>query len=119
MPFYPAYLRIRRLGVRIPSGALPSGALPIGVTVELDDEPARLRGAWRVSDTELGNEVLALAHDRASLSLSIGFVELPDGSRWNTTRTRVERVRAALDHVAVMRRGAYPGARVTAVGGRT
>jgi uncharacterized protein len=90
-------------------------ALPIGVTVELEDEPARLRGAWRVSDTELGNMVLALAHDRVPLALSVGFVEVPGGSRWNPTRTRVERTRAELDHIAVVRRGAYPGALVTAV----
>ena len=89
--------------------------LPIGVTVELEDEPTRLRGAWHVSDTEAGNTVLALAHDGVPLALSIGFVEIPGGSRWNPTRTRVQRIKAELDHIAVVRRGAYPGSRVTAV----
>lgn len=89
--------------------------LPIGVTVELDDQPARLRGAWHVSDVELGNEVLALAKDRVPLALSVGFIELPNGNRWNHNRTRVERVCAQLDHIAVVRSGAYPGAKVEAV----
>ena len=69
------------------------------------------------SETELGNEVLALAHDRVPLALSVGFVEVAGGSRWNNNRTRVERTKAELDHVAVVRRGAYPGALVTAVRG--
>ncbi|MGH8835715.1 MAG: hypothetical protein ACRDWG_12100, partial [Actinomycetes bacterium] len=87
----------------------------IGVTVEFSDEPVRLRGAWHVSDTELGNEILALATDRVPLGLSVGFIELAGGSRWNRARTVVERLRAALDHVAVVRSPAYAGARVTGV----
>jgi phage head maturation protease len=94
-----------------------SSELPIGVSVEFDDGPAKLRGAWHVSDIELGNEVLQLAHDKVPLSLSVGFVEVPGGSRWNHTRTHVERHKAALDHVAVVRAGAYPSARVTGVRG--
>jgi HK97 family phage prohead protease len=89
--------------------------LPIGVTVEFDDQPVRLRGAWHVSDTPLGNEVLQLALDKVPLGLSVGFIEVPGGSRWNRARTRVERHRAALDHVAVVRSPAYAGARVTGV----
>jgi HK97 family phage prohead protease len=89
--------------------------LPIGVTVEFNDEPLRLRGAWHVSDTELGNEILALATDRVPLGLSVGFIEVAGGSRWNRARTRVERLRAALDHIAVVRSPAYAGARVTGV----
>jgi phage head maturation protease len=91
--------------------------LPIGVGVEFDDQPARLRGAWHVSDVDEGNEVLQLAHDKVPLGLSVRFVELPNGSRWNHARTRVERVRATLDHVAIVRAPAYPGALVTAVRG--
>jgi phage head maturation protease len=91
--------------------------LPIGVTVELDDQASRLRGAWHVPPTELGDEVIALATAKVPLALSVGFVEVPGGSRWNPARTRVERLRAMLDHVAVVRRGAYPGATVTAVRG--
>jgi HK97 family phage prohead protease len=89
--------------------------LPIGVTVELRDEPAALHGAWHVSDTALGNEVLALARDGVPLGLSIGFLEVPGGSRWSADRRRVTRTRAALDHVAVVRVPAYAGAGVEGV----
>jgi HK97 family phage prohead protease len=89
--------------------------LPIGVGVELRDEADAAHGAWHVSDTEAGNEVLALARDGVPLSLSIGFVPAPGGSRWTQDRSRVTRTRAALDHVAVVRRGAYRGAAVLGV----
>jgi HK97 family phage prohead protease len=91
------------------------GTLPIGVTVELREETDALHGAWHVSDTALGNEVLALAHDGVPLGLSVGFEPQPGGSQWNATRTRVVRTRARMDHVAVVRSAAYPGARVEAV----
>jgi HK97 family phage prohead protease len=91
------------------------GTLPIGVTVELREEADALHGAWHVSDTALGNEVLALARDGVPLGLSVGFEEVDGGSRWNHTRTRVVRTRATLDHVAVVRSPAYRGARVEAV----
>jgi hypothetical protein len=51
----------------------------------------------------LGNEVLALARDGVPLGLSIGFAEVPGGTRWSADRQRVTRIRAALDHVAVVR----------------
>jgi HK97 family phage prohead protease len=87
--------------------------LPIGRSVELRDETDGLHGAWHVSDIELGNEVLTLVHDDVPLGLSVGFV---DGvSRWNREHTRVQRVTATLDHVAVVRTPAYAGARVSAV----
>jgi HK97 family phage prohead protease len=85
--------------------------LPIGRSVELRDMPDGLHGAWRVSETEFGNDVLALARDGVPLSLSIGFVE--GRNRWNATHTRVERLSAVLDHVAIVREGAYAGAAVT------
>jgi len=91
------------------------GTLPIGVTVELRDEADALWGAWHVSDTTLGNEVLALARDKVPLGLSVGFEPQPGGSQWNATRTRVVRTRARMDHVAIVRAAAYPGARVEAV----
>jgi len=47
------------------------------------------------------------------LALSIGFIE--GRNRWNATHTRVERLSVVLDHVAVVREGAYAGAAVTAV----
>jgi HK97 family phage prohead protease len=91
------------------------GTLPIGVTIELRDEADALHGAWRVSKTSLGDEVLELARDGVPLGLSVGFEEVAGGSQWNPTRTRVTRTRATLDHVAVVRAPAYHGARVAAV----
>jgi HK97 family phage prohead protease len=95
--------------------ARDAGTLPIGVTVELRDEADALHGAWRVSDTMIGNEVLALARDGVPLGLSVGFLELPGGSRWSPNGGRVTRTRAALDHVAVVRVPAYSGAGVVGV----
>jgi len=93
--------------------------LPIGVTVELRDEADALHGAWRVSATAIGDEVLELARDAVPLGLSVGFMEVPGGSRW-LSRDRVVRTKAALDHVAVVRVPAYAGAGVVGVraGGR-
>jgi HK97 family phage prohead protease len=92
-----------------------AGTLPIGVTVELEDRADASWGAWHVSDTHLGNEVLVLARDGVPLGLSVGFAEVPGGSRWNAERTRVTRTRATLDHVAVVRVPAYAGAGVAGV----
>jgi hypothetical protein len=41
-----------------------AGTLPIGVMVELEERADAAHGAWHVSDTMIGNEVLALARDR-------------------------------------------------------
>jgi uncharacterized protein len=89
-----------------------AGTLPIGVTLSIEDRTDAAWGAWRVSDTMLGNEVLALARDGVPLGLSIGFAEVPGGTRWSADRQRVTRTRAALDHVAVVRVPAYAGAGV-------
>jgi hypothetical protein len=89
--------------------------LPIGVTVELEERADAAWGAWRVSRTALGDEVLELARDGVPLGLSVGFMELPGGSRWSADRRRVTRTRAALDHVAVVRVPAYQGAAVAGV----
>jgi HK97 family phage prohead protease len=92
-----------------------AGELPIGVTVELRDEADALHGAWHVSKTMVGDEVLELARDGVPLGLSIGFVEVPGGSRWSADRQRVVRTRAELDHVAVVRQPAYVGAGIAEV----
>jgi uncharacterized protein len=88
--------------------------LPIGRTVELEDRADAAWGAWLVSRTALGDEVLELARDGVPLGLSVGFMEVPGGSRW-LSRSRVVRTRAALDHVAVVRVPAYAGAAVAGV----
>jgi hypothetical protein len=49
--------------------------------IELEERADAAWGAWRVSDTMLGNEVLALARDGVPLGLSIGFAEVPGGTR--------------------------------------
>jgi phage head maturation protease len=92
-----------------------AGTLPIGVTLSLDERADAAWGSWRVSKAALGDEVLALARDGVPLGLSIGFAEVPGGSRWSPDRRRVVRTRAALDHIAIVRKPAYVGAEVAAV----
>jgi HK97 family phage prohead protease len=92
-----------------------AGTLPIGRTLTIEDRADAAWGQWLVSDTNLGNEVLALARDGVPLGLSIGFAEVPGGSRWSADQQRVTRTRAALDHVAVVRVPAYVGAGVVGV----
>jgi uncharacterized protein len=89
--------------------------LPIGVGVELEERADAAWGAWRVSRTAAGDEVLELARDGVPLGLSIGFMEVPGGSRWSPDRRRVTRTRALVDHVAVVRTPAYVGAGVVGV----
>ena len=62
-----------------------------------------------MSETSFGDEVLTLVRDKALRSLSAGFAE--GRNRWHT-RDRVTRLTATLDHAALVRRGAYPGARL-------
>jgi uncharacterized protein len=90
-----------------------SEQLPIGIALELHDEPAGLRGVWRVSKTQLGDEVLELVRDGAVSGLSIGFV--PGEERWSKDRKSVERLSALLDHTAIVRKPAYDSARITAL----
>src|SRR5829696_6559354 len=94
-----------------------AGTLPIGVTVELEERDDAAWGAWKVSKTALGDEVLELARDGVPLGLSVGFAEVAGGSRWSVDRRRVTRTRAQLDHVAVVRVPAYAGAGVVGVRG--
>lgn len=92
-----------------------AGTLPIGVTVELEERADAAWGAWRISKTALGEEVLEHARDGVPLGLSVGFAEVAGGSRWSPDRRRVTRTRATLDHVAVVRVPAYAGAGVAAL----
>jgi HK97 family phage prohead protease len=92
-----------------------AGTLPIGRTLTIEDRADAAWGAWHISRTALGDEVLELARDGVPLGLSIGFAEVPGGSRWSADRQRVTRTRAALDHVAVVRVPAYAGAGVVGV----
>jgi HK97 family phage prohead protease len=92
-----------------------SGELPIGRGVELEERADAAWGAWHVSKTAAGDEVLELARDGVPLGLSIGFREVDGGSRWSADRRRVTRTRALVDHVAVVRTPAYVGAGVVGV----
>jgi Escherichia/Staphylococcus phage prohead protease len=92
-----------------------AGTLPIGRTLAIEERDDAAWGEWLVSDTALGNEVLALARDGVRLGLSVGFMEVPGGSRWSPDRRRVTRTRAVLDHVAIVRVPAYAGAEVVGV----
>jgi HK97 family phage prohead protease len=92
-----------------------AGTLPIGRTLTIEDRADAAWGEWLVSDTMIGNEVLALARDGVPLGLSIGFEEVAGGNRWSADRQRVTRTRATLDHIAVVRVPAYAGAGVAGV----
>jgi uncharacterized protein len=92
-----------------------AGTLPIGRLIELHDRDDAAWMAARVSKTAAGDEVLELARDGVPLGLSIGFREVEGGSRWSPDRRRVTRTRAELDHLAVVRQGAYVGAGVVGV----
>ena len=89
--------------------------LPVGVTLSIDERADAAWGEWKVSRTAAGDELLELAADQVPLGLSIGFRELAGGSRWSADRRRVVRTRAELDHLAVVRQGAYLGAGVVGV----
>jgi HK97 family phage prohead protease len=91
------------------------GELPIGVSTELREANDGLHGTWKVSRTTLGDEVLELVRDGALTGLSIGFVPIPGGDKWSHDRSRVERHKAELDHVGVVRRPAYDTARIAAI----
>jgi hypothetical protein len=58
------------------------------VMIEFEERADAAHGAWHVSDTMVGNEVLALARDGVPLGLSVGFAEVPGGSRWSPDRSR-------------------------------
>jgi len=90
--------------------------LPIGVTLTLTDTRTGLDAEFRISETEFGNDVLTLVRDKALRSLSAGFAE--GRNQWHT-RDHVTRVTATLDHAALVRRGAYPNARLRGAQART
>jgi HK97 family phage prohead protease len=103
---------------RVPLTALhprDNQQLPIGIGTELEERDDAAWGAWKVSRTAAGDEVLSLAADGVPLGLSIGFREVAGGSRWSADRRRVVRTRAELDHIAVVRTPAYVGAGVVGV----
>lgn len=90
-------------------------SLPIGRATLLREDAAGLYGEFRVSETQLGDEVLALVRDGALDALSVGFRPVLAGDRWNADRTRVERTEVKLPEVSVVPFPAYDGARIIGV----
>lgn len=90
-------------------------SLPIGRATLLREDTAGLYGEFRVSETQAGDEVLALVRDGALDGLSVGFRPVLAGDRWNATKTRVERTEVKLPEVSVVPFAAYDGARITGV----
>jgi phage head maturation protease len=79
--------------------------LPIGRTVGLEDRADGAWGAWHVSRTALGDEVLELARDGVPLGLSVGFLEVPGGAAGRPSRRRIDAAVAAVmahDRAAVL-----------------
>lgn len=101
---------------RIPftRGHMSQGGVLIGKTTKLEERSDGLYGEWRVSRTVTGEETLALLEDGALDQLSIGFRELPGGTR---RLNGVEvRTKAHLIEVSVVMAGAYgEGATVESV----
>lgn len=87
--------------------------LPIGVSVVTREDAKGLYQEFKVSDTEAGNEVLALARDGVPLGLSIGFAPVTDS--WSADKSRVWRKVAELKETSVVNEPAYAEAQVIGV----
>ena len=80
------------------------GGTVIGKAVELREDAAGLWGAFRVSETEAGDETLTLVRDGVLDELSVGFRARQDRRLKDGT---IERVKADLIEVSVVFMGAY------------
>lgn len=89
--------------------------LPIGRAVELREDAAGLFGAFRVSQTQTGDEVLELVRDGALDSFSIGFRPVRERSAHDPSGPVVERTEVALREVSVVTFPAYAGAQIAGV----
>jgi phage head maturation protease len=83
-----------------------------GLRLEEREDGAYLTG--RVSAVPDGDALLTLADDRVLQDASVVFHPVPGGSRRLADGT-IERTRVDLRRVAILERGAYPGASVIAV----
>jgi HK97 family phage prohead protease len=86
---------------------------PLGRAVELRDDAAGLVGAFRVANTQAGDEALELVRDGALDAFSIGFK--PIGDEWNSRRTEVVRRSALLRETSLVTFPAYAGAAIAGV----
>jgi uncharacterized protein len=108
----PAEVTLEAIG---PHGAQP-GVTLAGRALELEDREDAAYGAFRVSRTRAGDELLELARDGVYRAASVVFEPAPNGSRVGPDGV-IERRAARLIRVGIVERGAYPGAAVRAVRG--
>ncbi len=90
-----------------------SKTLPIGRATTLRPEASGLYGELRVSETDLGEQVLTLVRDQALDGLSIGFRTIRE--RWSPDRKLRHLLEIRLDEISVVNFPAYETARVLAV----
>lgn len=83
----------------------------IGKVTELSDTDEGLFIRAKISDTNLGNETLALVRDNAISSFSVGFIPLVDEKQGKT----IVRKKVALKEVSLTAFPAYENASVTEV----
>jgi HK97 family phage prohead protease len=83
----------------------------IGKVTKMSEEDAGLLVTAKISETQLGNETLALVKDGAIRSFSVGFIPVIDGKEGNT----VIRKKVDLKEVSLVAFPAYENAAVLAV----
>lgn len=89
--------------------------LPIGRASMLREDAAGLYAELKISRTEQGDEVLELVRDGALDALSIGFMSVKGGDRWNDRQNSVERVEVRLNEISVVAFPAYADALIGGV----
>nr|WP_271212236.1 HK97 family phage prohead protease [Rhodococcus wratislaviensis]GLK38663.1 hypothetical protein GCM10017611_55300 [Rhodococcus wratislaviensis] len=86
---------------------------PLGRATLLREDAHGLYGEFRISQTQAGDEALALINDGALDSLSIGFRAVRQ--TWTANRSRRTLHEIALHEVSLVNFGAYSGALVSGV----
>ena len=86
---------------------------PLGRAVLLREDAAGLYGEFRVSQTQLGDEVLELIRDGALDSFSIGFQAIRE--TWNRNKTERVHYESKLTEVSVVSFPAYEQAHIAGV----
>lgn len=92
-----------------------SSRLAIGRSKLLREDTRGLYGELHVSQTQQGDEVLALARDGVVDAFSIGFSVPPGGDSYSTDRQVRTVTDAKLHEVSIVNEGAYAGAQILAV----
>jgi hypothetical protein len=96
----------------IEAGAHGGPLVGRGLTLDQADDAAYLDA--RIARPSAGDELLELARDGVLRDVSVVFAPVPGGSRRRRDGA-TERIRADLRRVAILERGAYPGAQVVEV----